>query len=768
MELIIVFNILKSKSSLPNSFKIFFMERSNLEVRLRTLRKKYLSFGWNVLTLRDKLGLIAIDKKVSDSSPPFLEDCWSEQIEFSEDKFNWSFPVENQNQFIHALFSSFMYNLLKSYPESDFTIASDIGLKFKRDFLKKDPILEMPSHKVYLGLQFIPSLVKNREIYYPSFIVRRITRIKGSIKGSPYHIQNLSKLDTNRYFMELTSFLNDIIGDGVNCNLSSFSFNINNKIEDLKTKHISKLSRNIDYNEYIDEYNEDFPFIEEFEEETDFEIEEEKSESLLEQELIDYILPIVPSRIEYGTIEESPLWVGRNVKKSECATMYLLNQFGPLYSPKYKIVFIPLYPLDQPNIKEKIFKVANLIVFGSGTGQFDFPGLLNRYDLKISLTNATPIDTSLTYQNFKREVIKIIEEIRSEFPNLPLKFKLNETVVPFFIIGLTEDSPREWGKFTPLYQYFKENLTKLGYPTQIIKNFNQFFGKWKTFPLWSVATSIFAKLGGIPWQVEACYTKDDVPIDMIIGYRFARGITENKKDEFILGIATVFTGNGKYLGFKTQTFEIDEIEKAYNFVFRSHGYSRRYEGLKIPNNEVKNLFFDAVKLIDKNDMHQEKPGAVIIHRLGSVSTEEADSFMDCFNTSNFAAGALVSVSEFPLKWNFNNKAVPRGTWINLDDKSGLIFPQGISRYFQGYNYKNFAPKSIPNSFKIKILRDSGVYSKPYEAGFDILALSRMNWRHTTYIPSNFPISLQYSLIIAQYVKNNIFPTGDLSEIPWFL
>ena len=66
------------------------------------------------------------------------------------------------------------------------------------------------------------------------------------------------------------------------------------------------------------------------------------------------------------------------------------------------------------------------------------------------------------------------------------------------------------------------------------------------------------------------------------------------------------------------------------------------------------------------------------------------------------------------------------------------------------------------------MRDNGVYENPHAAGYDVMALSRMNWRHTTFIPSNYPISLQYSLIIAQYFKNNIIPSGDLNETAWFL
>ncbi len=274
-------------------------------------------------------------------------------------------------------------------------------------------------------------------------------------------------------------------------------------------------------------------------------------------------------------------------------------------------------------------------------------------------------------------------------------------------------------------------------------------------------------MGGIPWQIEANYAKNGTSIDAVIGFRFARQ-RDSEKNQFVLGIATIFSGNGKYLGFKTKFIPIDNIGENYKFILKSHGFTRMYEGLKIPSEDIKDLFSDAEKLIDKTGFHQKNPGAVVVHRLGSVSSEEADAFLECFNTSKYSAGALISISEHPLKWKFNEEAVNRGTWMNLNEKSGLLYPQGLASYYQGSYSKLFNPKSIPKAFKITIMRDNGVYSKPYDAGYDIMALSRMNWRHTTFIPSNYPITLQYALIIAQYSKNNIIPMGDLNETPWFL
>ena len=173
------------------------------------------------------------------------------------------------------------------------------------------------------------------------------------------------------------------------------------------------------------------------------------------------------------------------------------------------------------------------------------------------------------------------------------------------------------------------------YTNLVIKSFNQFFGNYKSYPLWSSSSAIFSKIGGIPWQIEASCTKNGSPIDAIIGYRFARRIAEDN-NKFILGIATVFSGNGKYLGFKTKSIPFEDIGEKYGFILKSHGYSRKYEGLKIPAEDVKDLFSDAEAIVNRSNYHQEEPGAVVVHRLGSISSEEADAFLECFKSSKYS------------------------------------------------------------------------------------------------------------------------------------
>ncbi len=765
-----MFNVISSNASLPNSIEIHTIARKNLIIRLRDLRKSYFELGWNILIIKNKLGFMAIDIENKETEPPLLEDCWKEESFTRKEKFLPFDSLENKNQLSHSLFSTLQYNTSKNLDQERFVIAKELDLHFKKDFLIKIPILNTNNYLVYEGLQFIPSLKEDEDKLFPLFIVKRVLRVKGIIKGSPRKLQDLAKISTVDYFKRLNFLLKEFIGNEIECVLGNHVFKIKGNTEEFSTKFFEITDDEIGFSSGEDEiYEEDDLYLEEIEEEEEYKEEDEIGiQEFLEEEVLKYVFPIIPRNIEYSIIKDPPLWIGRNEKKSNTTPMYLLNQFGPLKSPHYKIVFIPLYPNIQKNIKAKLEKVCNLIINGSGTGLFDFPGLKRRFGISVFMANSKSFPINLDHENFKREISTVLSDLRDVFPNFPLNFSINSEIVPIFMIGFNESAVKEWGKYTPLYQYFKENLTRLGFPSQIITKFNKFLvGKWISYPLWNLSTSLFAKIGGVPWHVDKGLTRKKEVINAIIGYRFARSYSKDE-NEYILGIATIFTGNGKYLGFKVGNIEIDQLSDKYHFFFRSHGYTRRYEGLKIPAKDVKNLFNDAMRYIEDIKLFQENPGGIVVHRLGSISNEEANSFLKCFQLSKFSAGALVSMSEYPLKWNFNNKTVDRGTWINLDETSGLLFPQGSIKYSTGYNIKNYFPASIPKSYKIRILRDTGVYDKVYEAGDDIIALSRMNWRHTTYMPSNYPISLEYSLIIAQNIKNNIIPSGDLIKLPWFL
>ncbi len=415
-----MFNVISSKEPLPSSIEIFTIERKNLDIRLRELRKTYFELGWNIVIVKNKIGFMAIDKENIEEEPPLLEECWKEESEIKKNIFYLFDSLDSQNQLSHSLFTTLQYNSLKNLEKDKFVIAKDLNLHFKKDLLLKKPVLDTQYYKVYEGLQFVPSLKKENNDLYPLFIVKRVIRVKGQIKGSPRKLRNLSNLNTEVYFNQLNSLLKEFIGNELECSLGNYVFKIKGHTEEFDTEFFEISEEDLEFfSEEVEEYDEDDLFLEEIEEEYEEE-EELDNEEILEEEIIEDVFHRVPKRLEYAKIKSPPLWVGRNEKKSNTTTMHLLNQFGPLESPQYKIVFIPLYPENQRNIKEKLEKVCNLIINGSGTGRFDFPGLKRRFGLNVSLGNSKSFPVDLNRENFKRNLNSILLELRNEFPNLLL------------------------------------------------------------------------------------------------------------------------------------------------------------------------------------------------------------------------------------------------------------------------------------------------------------------------------------------------------------
>ena len=312
-----MFNVISSKEPLPSSIEIFTVERQNLDIRLRELRKTYLNLGWNIVIIKDKIGFMALDEENIVEEPPLLDECWKEECEINKSKFYLFDSIDSQNQLSHSFFATLQYNSLKNLEEDKFVIAKDLNLHFKRDLLLKKPVLDTQYYKVYEGLQFIPSLKKENNDLYPLFIVKRVIRVKGQIKGSPRQLQNLSSLNTEVYFNRLNSLLEEFIGNELECNLGNYVFKIKGYAEEFDTEFFEISEEDLGIiSEEVEEYDENDLFLEEIEEEIEEE-EELENEDIFEEEMIEYVFPRIPKRIEYAKINSPALWVGRNEKKSK-------------------------------------------------------------------------------------------------------------------------------------------------------------------------------------------------------------------------------------------------------------------------------------------------------------------------------------------------------------------------------------------------------------------------------------------------------------------
>lgn len=76
-----MFNIIKSDKELSNDIIIFTTDRSNLNIKLKLIRKNYFNKGWNVLTLGNKCGFLSIDESNKNKTPPILENLSIHEFE---------------------------------------------------------------------------------------------------------------------------------------------------------------------------------------------------------------------------------------------------------------------------------------------------------------------------------------------------------------------------------------------------------------------------------------------------------------------------------------------------------------------------------------------------------------------------------------------------------------------------------------------------------------------------------------------------------------
>ncbi len=766
-----MFNIIRSNESIPKSIQIFEINEKALQSGLSECRRAYLELGWNLWKEKKSIYLLNLNPDNINKPPEYIEPFFDILYPFRKKKYTWNENSFSRNVFAFAFFATLEYQT-KFRSKIQVKRPSELGLrKHRHEFLFPTPIISIEDIPVFKGISFRPIILKDEDRNFPAFLVNRIIRVKSGIKGSPKNLLTLSSLRTVLFFRELSSILKKFETPLQNLCIGNFKFSINTDFTKLNILEIEK-------EEESDEIFEEEEYTLEDEEYTftdEEELCEDESEEIIEEfkipkEILDESLPIFPISIHSYTLQETSLTVGGNFCRKKMTTMYMLEKYGPFSAKNdLSVVFVPIYPSNQPSIRNKLIDFCNHLINGTRVNQYQFPGFNKCFNISSQSVDPYEISTQSDSRAFKYSIEAIIREVRSKIPQLEKQYTHLSNAIPFFIFGQQREKRIHQGEFTPSYRFVKQQLTEMGIPNQTVVRFDTLnYDKWRIYPLWSIASQIFSKIGGVPWVIESHLDRNMNPIHAIIGIRFAKRYNPINERKYILGVLSIITSDGRFKGFITDSFDYSKEIEEYNWISRQHGLTHFYDGLKLSPDDVKKLCSEIVSFLKDKMGLIDQSGSIIIHRLGLVPKQEQEEFKRFFDRSSFNL-ALISISHFSLRHCSPKGDIQRGTLFKIDDKSAYLFTQGSCQYNTSpTTRKTFKPRSCPSALSLKLTINDGVYSDIVDASSDVLSLTRMNWRHTTYVPTNFPVSLQYALLVAQNKKNEIEPKGDYRELPWFL
>lgn len=422
-----------------------------------------------------------------------------------------------------------------------------------------------------------------------------------------------------------------------------------------------------------------------------------------------------------------------------------------------EIQFIVMSP-DEIDYQRRINKIIETM----RDRQRYFNGFKNEFRLKD--VNYPEIQEYFLYQiDERRSIEDAVDEITKQIPS---GFSRTSEVVPFVLVAGPD---YRMLKDTPNYHTCKKALLEAGFPNQYLSKYisdnrrvrgilNQAYDQNLIYSLWNTMTSIYAKSGGIPWTLKNTLDGTIGPIDLVIGFRFAKN-QELNGEQFIVGTASVFGCNGRWRGFYFSEFHDFREMKTI--------------GLVIPQAHMEEFLANIIRSYRRWEL-SEKPKSVVIHKKGFFHENEINASLSMFNDYEIESYALLEVTSPRSIRLFDDqkrsKSIPRGLTRVVTDSSAILCSTGLKTY---YWYRNQLKEEefdlgSPKPLFININVQKDCFNTPIDSSMHIFSLTALHWQYLFRGQSSLPVTLDYAHEVAKHYARGVKPHDNLKSTPWFL
>lgn len=308
------------------------------------------------------------------------------------------------------------------------------------------------------------------------------------------------------------------------------------------------------------------------------------------------------------------------------------------------------------------------------------------------------------------------------------------------LVVVTEDDRKLFGEDSP-YLVSKATLMSQGIPAQMVR-IQTIMLRNVAYSLNNIALALYAKLNGIPWTLSV---QQRLVHEIIVGIGSARvGPDRLGERERLIGITTVFSGDGNYLlGNATAEVMADGYQQALLTSLKDNiAELRRRFGWQ-SGDKLRIIFHQSFK------RYKDTEAAAVKDLVGELKDFEVEyAFVqvgDDHDWKLFEASRYRSTSFSSQK----GEGVPeRGQIVPLGPYAALVTltgPRQLKTDLQGG----------PRPILVAIHKDSTFKSLDYIAK-QVFDLTFMSWR--TFMPTTRPVSIAYPSMVVRLL-------GDLREIP---
>lgn len=156
-------------------------------------------------------------------------------------------------------------------------------------------------------------------------------------------------------------------------------------------------------------------------------------------------------------------------------------------------------------------------------------------------------------------------------------------------------------------------------------------------------------------------------------------------------------------------------------------------------------------------IHKTNPARIVIHKTSNFSEEESFGFYNAIKELRVSYVDYITILDSDTKL-FRNGLYPpqRGTHIELDEKTHLLFTKGSIEYYQTY-----PGLYVPRPIEIRIVESEESAETICQ---EILSLTKMNWNNTQ-IDGKYPITIDCARkvgLIMKYIPEGTKPQTKYS------
>ena len=308
------------------------------------------------------------------------------------------------------------------------------------------------------------------------------------------------------------------------------------------------------------------------------------------------------------------------------------------------------------------------------------------------------------------------------------------------------DNPYYWGKNL----FFLHQVPVQDFTIELLEQNNYSLG----YSLNNMALACYAKMGGVPWLLKSSPTLSH---ELVVGIGSANIGKERGDNQRIMGITTVFSGDGSYIVSNTSkvvppdaycdalSTVLDEtIEKIRNRMNWQKG------------DTIRLVFHASVKRFNKDEIQAVQ---AVIEKYRNYQVEYA--FLKISENHGLHMFDTATANE-----DKGRLAPPRGKFLVLSKYETLV-------YLIGQRELRQALDGHPRGLILNIHRDSTFKDIKYLTT-QLYNFSSHSWR--SYFPNPMPVTISYSDLIARNLGwlnqlpgwNDSIMIGKIGQSQWFL